>query len=100
MMMMTTTMTFFHPAHFKFIKSTNQKIYLLDLVDHVLNILHSCFIIVFYFVFQVANNKFLKVVFNKFSLGNKTEGCSNDYVEINGKRSVTRSVMPLKKDYS
>ncbi|XP_005755430.1 suppressor of tumorigenicity 14 protein homolog, partial [Pundamilia nyererei] len=33
---------------------------------------------------EVANNKFLKVLFNKFSLGNKTEGCGHDYVEING----------------
>lgn len=52
---------------------------------------------VFYFVFQVANNKFLKVLFNKFSLGNKTEGCGHDYVEINGERSVTSRVMPFKE---
>uniref|UniRef100_A0A3Q4MLC3 ST14 transmembrane serine protease matriptase b n=1 Tax=Neolamprologus brichardi TaxID=32507 RepID=A0A3Q4MLC3_NEOBR len=31
-------------------------------------------------------NKFLKVLFNKFSLGNKTEGCGHDYVEINDER--------------
>ncbi|XP_039878647.1 suppressor of tumorigenicity 14 protein homolog [Simochromis diagramma] len=35
---------------------------------------------------EVANNKFLKVLFNKFSLGNKTEGCGHDYVEINDER--------------
>ncbi|XP_035769250.1 suppressor of tumorigenicity 14 protein-like [Neolamprologus brichardi] len=35
---------------------------------------------------EVASNKFLKVLFNKFSLGNKTEGCGHDYVEINDER--------------
>ncbi|XP_030589843.1 suppressor of tumorigenicity 14 protein homolog [Archocentrus centrarchus] len=35
---------------------------------------------------EVAKEKFLKFQFNKFFVGNQTEQCLHDYVEINGER--------------
>ncbi|KAM9855616.1 suppressor of tumorigenicity 14 protein homolog [Aulostomus maculatus] len=35
---------------------------------------------------QVSTEKFIKVQFNKFHLGNSSKPCTNDYMEINGQR--------------
>lgn len=38
------------------------------------------------FDFQVAKEKFVKVDFKKFFVGNQSEHCPHDYVDINGER--------------
>lgn len=40
------------------------------------------------FLFQVSKEKFVKIQFNKFFMGNLSEQCVRDYVEVNGKRSA------------
>ncbi|CAN9515311.1 unnamed protein product [Ophioblennius macclurei] len=41
---------------------------------------------------QVPTDKFVKVQFNKFSVGNESERCLNDYVKVNGQRLCGRNL--------
>lgn len=43
--------------------------------------------------FQTTKDQFVKVQFNKFLLGNHSDGCPNDYVEVNGQRSAQGRVL-------
>lgn len=47
------------------------------------------------FDFQVAKEKFVKVDFKKFFVGNQSEHCPHDYVDINGERWVSISLRLL-----
>lgn len=38
--------------------------------------------------FQTSKDQFVKVQFNKFLLGNYSDGCPNDYVDVNGRRLI------------
>lgn len=42
---------------------------------------------------QTTKDQFLKVQFNTFLLGNDSDGCPDDYVEVNGQRSVQAPVL-------
>ncbi|XP_022068557.2 suppressor of tumorigenicity 14 protein homolog [Acanthochromis polyacanthus] len=39
---------------------------------------------------EASKDKFVKVQFNKFSMGNQSSQCSNDYVDVNGQRLCGR----------
>lgn len=43
--------------------------------------------------FQTSEDQLVKVQFNKFLLGNYSDGCPNDYVEVDGRRSVLGNVL-------
>lgn len=46
-----------------------------------------------FFYFQASEDQLVKVQFSKFLLGNYSDGCPNDYVEVDGRRSVHGNVL-------